>query len=225
MEPFTIVTGPAAPLMMPNIDTDVIIRIERLAALKAEEMGDYAFEVLRYRDDGSPNPDFVFNREPFRGAPILIAGTNFGCGSSREAAVWALKGLGLRVVIADSFGDIFAANCFQNGILPITLPPAQVESLAEFAVSGAAMTVDLHELVISGIGLHPIAFKVDASQRKALLEGADEIDRTLQMFDSIVAWQARDKRLRPWVWANSGSSPQGAADLSNTSKNLMVGKI
>lgn len=200
-EPFSTATGPAAVLMLQNVDTDVILRIERLAALKPDELGDYAFEVLRYRDDGTENPAFILNQEPFRGAPILIAGANFGCGSSREAAVWALKGMGLRVFIAESFGDIFAANCFQNGLLPIRLAPAQVERLADLAADAVRFTVDLAAQTIVAPGLDPIAFSVDAGLRQALLSGADEIDRTLLSADRIRGWQEDDRRARPWVWS------------------------
>jgi len=126
MERFKFVSGPAAPLLRRDVDTDIIIRIERLTGLPKDQLGQYAFEVWR-------GPDFILDREPFVGAPILIAGANFGCGSSREAAVWALQGLGLRVVIAPSFGEIFMSNCFQNGVLPVVLPEQQVADLAEQA--------------------------------------------------------------------------------------------
>src|SRR5579863_8871350 len=145
MEKFTRLTAVAAPLLKRNIDTDVIIRIEKLISLDRAELGPHAFAPLRYRADGSENPDFVLNRPPYRGAQILIAGENFGCGSSREGAVWALWGMGLRCVIAPSFGDIFFNNCFQNGLLPITLDAAMVERLAELveASQGQPLTVDL----------------------------------------------------------------------------------
>jgi 3-isopropylmalate/(R)-2-methylmalate dehydratase small subunit len=143
MEPFTTVSGPAAPLLLANVDTDVIIRIEPLTQQPREALGRFAFEVLRYRPDGSEDPEFVLNQPAFRGAPILLAGTNFGCGSSREGAVWALPGIGIRCVIAPSFGDIFFSNYFQNGVLPIVLDEHMIEELATSARTGAVMRVDL----------------------------------------------------------------------------------
>ena len=200
MQPFTRVVGPAAPFLLSNVDTDVIVRIERLAELKASELGPYAFESIRYRPDGTENPEFVLNQSAFRGTPILIAGANFGCGSSREAAVWALKGMGLRVIVAESFGDIFSANCFQNGVLPIVLPGETVEALAEAARGGRAFEVDLRAQEILTSQQMAVPFQIDPQRREALLEGLDEIDRTLKRDVDIVAWQARDKAARPWVW-------------------------
>ncbi|MEL6228243.1 MAG: 3-isopropylmalate dehydratase small subunit, partial [Pseudomonadota bacterium] len=137
MQPFQIVTGPAIPFRRPNTDTDVIIRIERLSELQRHELGPYAFEALRRRADQTDDPDCVFNRDVYKGAPILIAGENFGCGSSREGAVWAIAELGIRCIIAPSFADIFYNNCFKNGVLPVKLPQAQVDQLMEHAESGS----------------------------------------------------------------------------------------
>jgi 3-isopropylmalate/(R)-2-methylmalate dehydratase small subunit len=204
MQPFREVFGAAANLPRPNTDTDVIIRIERLTGVPRAEMGPYAFEALRYRPDGAENPDFVLNREPFRGAPILIAGRNFGCGSSREGAVWAMMGMGLRVVIAESFGDIFFANCFQNGMLPIVLPGPVVEQLAEAAAGGDPVRVDLERRVVVPPNGAPIPFEIDAQRREALLEGLDEIGRTLKQEAAIAGWQGRDHEARPWVWQVPG---------------------
>ena len=189
MQPFTRVVGPAAPFVRPNVDTDVIIRIERIAELKASELGPYAFEALRYNPDGMERPDFVLNQPVFRGAPILIGGANFGCGSSREAAVWALMGSGLRVVIAESFGDIFFANCFQNGLLPIILKAEVVQALAEAAQGGAAFEVDLCAQTIVAPQQQVVPFQIDTQRREALLEGLDEIDRTLKRDAEI--WPGR----------------------------------
>ena len=200
MEPFQEVFGPAAPLMRPNIDTDIVIRIERLTGVAREDLGPYAFEALRYAPDGAENPDFVLNQEPFRGAPILIAGRNFGCGSSREGAVWAMMGTGLRVVIAESFGDIFFGNCFQNGVLPIVLDGATVERLAGIAASGAPFRVDLAACVIVPPNDAPIPFTIDSQRREALLDGRDEIGRTLTRAGEITNWQERDRGDRPWIW-------------------------
>ena len=201
MDKFTTVAGVAAPLMAANIDTDTIIRIERLTGLTPEAMGEWAFETLRYRPDGSENPDFVLNQEPFREAPILLVGDNFGCGSSREGAVWALKFTGIRTVVASSFGDIFANNCFQNGMLPVVLPADQIERLAEQCAGGnARVTVDLERQVVVSPHGEEMPFRIDAIRRAALLEGLDEIGLTLKHQDAIAAFRDRDRIERPWVW-------------------------
>jgi len=200
MQPFKRVTGPAAPLLRPNIDTEVIIRIERLAGMPRDQLGRYAFEALRYREDASEDPNFVLNRPEFRSAPILIAGSNFGCGSSREGAVWAMMSAGLCCVIAASFGDIFYNNCFQNGMLPVVLCELDIDRLADEAADGADCTVDLidgHVLTPAG---RKIAFKVDSQLRQMLIEGVDDISRTLQSVNRISAWQASDRNERPWIW-------------------------
>ena len=210
MTPFRKITGPAAPLMAENVDTDVIIRLERIAELPREELGRWAFEAWRYRPNGSENPDFVLNREPWRGAPILLAGANFGCGSSREGAVWALAGLGIRAVIAPSFGPIFVGNCYQNGILPVVLPAETVERFAEIARArpGAPFTVDLERCLVVPPEGEPVPFEIDALRRAALLDGLDDVGLTLRRMDEIRAWQAADRKRRPWVWALAG---EGAA--------------
>jgi 3-isopropylmalate/(R)-2-methylmalate dehydratase small subunit len=198
MQPFTTVSGPAAPLMLANIDTDVIIRIERPSGDRAA-LGRYAFEALRYRADGTENPDFVFNRAPFRSAPILLTGPNFGCGSSRETAVWALQGLGVRCVIADGFGDIFFSNCFQNGVLPIRLPEATVADLARRAEGGAVLQVDLEAQTIT-VERETLPFDVDPQRKAGLLAGLDDVSLTMAAMADIRAWQDRDRARRPWVW-------------------------
>ena len=200
MEPFTTVSGPAAPLMLANVDTDVIIRVEPMTRHPRDQLGPFAFEALRYRPDGSEDPDFVLNQPTFRGAPILLAGANFGCGSSREPAVWALQGLGIRCVIAPSFGDIFFGNCFQNGVLPITLDEHTIEELATTARTGAAMIVDLVQRQLS-IGDSPaLAFQIDELRRESLLAGLDAIGLTLKDAALIASWQASDRDRRPWLW-------------------------
>lgn len=201
MEAFTIVTGAAAYLPRANVDTDIIIRIERLTAgTGREQLGRYAMEALRYREDGSEDPTFIFNQTAFRGAPILLAGDNFGCGSSREGAVWALRGMGVRCVIAPSFGDIFFNNCFQNGTLPIRLPAAKIESLAQACAGGAALTVDLLQGLLTTASGTVIPFTTDPLRRENLLHGLDDIGLTLKDDTLIHAWQQADRQRRPWAW-------------------------
>ena len=203
MEAFTVLEGVAAPLMRENVDTDVIIPIKRLVTLANVDLGHWAFEPLRYLKDGSDNPDFVLNQPKFRGARILLAGRNFGCGSSREGAVVAILGMGIRCVIAPSFGDIFFSNCFQNGVLPIVLPQEEVDKLAEEArdsMPGAAFAVDLAAQEIRTPGQRIVPFKVDPNRRQALLQGLDPIGTTLLREAEIAAFQARDRQSRPWVY-------------------------
>jgi 3-isopropylmalate/(R)-2-methylmalate dehydratase small subunit len=201
MQPFTFVTGQAVPLMQANIDTDVIIRIERLIDPSPANLRAYALEALRFLPDGSENPDCLLNQPRFKSTPILLAGANFGCGSSREGAVWALMALGIRGIIAASFGDIFSSNCFQNGILPVVLPESMVQALAEQALAhDHPMTIDLvRQLVISPEG-EESAFVIDPLRREALLAGLDAIGQTLTYASDIAAWQAADRVARPWVW-------------------------
>jgi 3-isopropylmalate/(R)-2-methylmalate dehydratase small subunit len=193
MQPFKAIAGTAVPLLQANVDTDVIVRIERLTG--NADLGHYAFEALRYLPDGSANPDCVFNQPRFANAPILLAGRNFGCGSSREGAVTALMAMGIRCVIAPSFGDIFFANCFRNGVLPIVLGEASIARLAE----SSELIVDLERQSISASG-EIFHFPVDALQRDGLLEGLDEIGLTLKATGEISAWQSMDRAHRPWVW-------------------------
>lgn len=200
MQPFTKVTGAAVPLLQANIDTDVIIRIERLTG--NVDLGRYAFEALRYLSDGSPNPECVLNQPRFNKAPILFAGRNFGCGSSREGAVTALMAMGVRSVVAPSFGDIFFANCFRNGLLPVVLPEETIEKLAELPSNGD-FTVDLKRQIITASSDEKIAFQVDPLQREGLLEGLDEIGLTLKGVDEIGAWQLADRVERPWIWESA----------------------
>ncbi len=200
MRAFTQCEGPAAALMQDNIDTDQIIRIERIAQLKRGQLGPWAFENQRYLADGTENPDFVLNRKPYRHAVILIGGDNFGCGSSREMAVWALEEFGIRVIIAPSYGDIFFSNCLQNGLLPITLPRDQVEKLADAALSAETFKVDLNACAITTPSLGDMRFDIHPAQRQALLLGQDEIAQTLAAKSQIDNFQHRDKIARPWVY-------------------------
>jgi 3-isopropylmalate/(R)-2-methylmalate dehydratase small subunit len=201
VEKFTVLKGVAAPLMLANVDTDAIIRMERLSRLERGELGRWAFESLRYLPDGSENPQFLLNQPPWRSANILLAAENFGCGSSRETAVWALWELGVRCVIAPSFGDIFFGNCFQNGMLPIRLPAAEVEAIAaEVRSGGRQISVDLAGQKILTAAGRTIAFEIEPGRRKALLEGLDAIGVTLTYAADIARFQARDRIERPWLY-------------------------
>ncbi|MGJ7500340.1 3-isopropylmalate dehydratase small subunit [Variovorax sp. ZT5P49] len=213
MQPFTTLQGIAAPLMLDNVDTDVIIRINRLTDLARDQLGPYAFEALRFRADGSEDAECVLNQPLFSSAPILLAGRNFGCGSSREGAVWALANRGIRCVIAESFGDIFIGNCFQNGVLPIVLPRETVDRLADQARSGAPVTVDLQACRIALPDGSQQSFAVDAMKRQALLDGMDDVTRTLKRRTAIAAWQATDRLVRPWIWAPVAAT---TVDSTNT---------
>lgn len=208
MQAFTEVTGRAAPLMLANVDTDTIIRIDRLTSLPKEALGPYAFESLRFRAEGDEDPGFILNRPEFRGAPLLLADANFGCGSSREGAVWALQAIGLRCVIAPSFGDIFHNNCFQNGMLPIRLPADEVHSLARLAQAGGSFTVDLHRQVVVAPDRSSRPFSIDPMRRQSLLEGLDDIGLTLKEADAIDAWERADVLLRPWNWPPGPGTPE-----------------
>ena len=206
MEKFTVLTSVAAPLLRPNINTDILVRIERLMYVPRGQLAKYCFEAWRYRPDGSDDPDFVLNKPAYRGATILIGGDNFACGSSREAAVWSLWDLGVRCVIAPSFGDIFFNNCFQNGMLPIVLPADMVAELGEEAArtgegaNNAPFTIDLEQQLILTPSGRQVPFKVDAARRRALLDGLDEIQMTLAQEDEIAKFQVADRVRRPWIY-------------------------
>jgi 3-isopropylmalate/(R)-2-methylmalate dehydratase small subunit len=203
MEAFTVLKGVAAPLLRANINTDVIIRIERLRDLEKGDLGRYAFESWRYRRDGSQDPAFVLNRPPYREARIMIAGDNFACGSSREAAVWALQSFGIRCVIAPSFGPIFYNNCFQNGVLPVVVPAKVVADLAaevEATQGEGRVVVDLARCVVVSPGGKETPFTVDALLREGMLKGLDPIELTRAREPQIQAFQARDRERRPWLY-------------------------
>ncbi|HYZ33034.1 MAG TPA: 3-isopropylmalate dehydratase small subunit [Crenalkalicoccus sp.] len=201
MQAFTRLTGIAAPLPMANVDTDKIIPARYLKSIARSGFGRWLFAPLRFREDGSENPDFVLNREPYRRAEILIAFENFGCGSSREHAPWALLDFGIRCVIAPDFADIFHSNCFKNGILPIRLPRAACERLMEDAQLGpnARLTVDLERQVVVRPSGEELPFEVDELRRHMLLNGLDEIGQTLQRAPAIAAFEQRMAAERPWV--------------------------
>lgn len=204
MKPFRVLSATAAPLLSDNIDTDVIIRIEKLVGMTDHsELGRWCFGALRYLPDGSENPEFVLNQSPYRGSEILLAGANFGCGSSREGAVWAMMQIGLKAVLAPSFGEIFYNNCFQNGVLPVALARSAIEEIAselEPDAGRAVVTVDLErQRVVSPRGKEH-AFETPGLRREALLEGLDDIGITLKREAVIAAHQERDRMRRPWVY-------------------------
>jgi 3-isopropylmalate/(R)-2-methylmalate dehydratase small subunit len=200
---FTTLSAIAAPIMRTNIDTDVIIRIERLVGNGIRgTLGKWAFGSLRYLPDGSENPDFILNREPYREAEILVTGPNFGCGSSREGAVWALQERGIRAVIGSGFGDIFFANCFQNGILPIIVDKAIVDDLAaEVALTQGAgrIGIDLEQQTVTSPTGKTHRFEIDPRRREGLLGGLDEVEMTLRRDDEIKGFQTADRNERPWI--------------------------
>ncbi|MFO1111783.1 MAG: 3-isopropylmalate dehydratase small subunit [Bradyrhizobium sp.] len=203
-KPFTTLSATAAPIMRANIDTDVIIRIERLVGNSVRgTLGKWAFGALRYLPDGSENPEFILNREPYRQAEILVTGPNFGCGSSREGAVWSLQELGIRAVIGSSFGDIFFANCFQNGILPVIVDKQTAETLAaeiEATQGAGKIGVDLEAQTITTPEGRTLRFEIDPRRREGLLQGLDEVMLTLQRDNEIRAFQQADRTARPWIY-------------------------
>ena len=208
MDPLVTVSGPAAPLMAANVNTDVIVRIERLSDYDRDALAPFAFEAWRFDADGNEVPDFVLNRDPWRSAPILLAGPNFGCGEPREGAVWALNCLGVRVVIAPSFGEIFRNNCFQNGTLPIVLPEDTVTAFAEIArlQPDAPFSVDLDRGVVIPPNGEPVPFEIDALRREGLMKGLDDLGLTAERTAEINAWQGRDRQDRPWIWPTGGET-------------------
>jgi 3-isopropylmalate/(R)-2-methylmalate dehydratase small subunit len=204
MKPFRVLTATAAPLMRDNIDTDVIIRIEKLVGMTDHsELGRWCFGALRYLPDGSENPEFVLNQTPYRGSEILLAGANFGCGSSREGAVWAMMQIGLKAVLAPSFGEIFYNNCFQNGVLPVVLVCSSIEQIVselEPDSGRAVVTVDLERQRVMSPRGKEYPFEVPGLRREALLEGLHDIGLTLKREAMIAAHQERDRSLRPWIY-------------------------
>ncbi len=201
MQKFTTLTGVAAPLPMINIDTDKIIPKQFLKTIKRTGLGKSLFYELRYDENGNENPDFVLNKPAYRGAEILVAGENFGCGSSREHAPWALLDFGIRCVISTSFADIFYNNCFKNGILPIRVKPEELEKLLDDASRGAnaKITVDLEKQEIRGPDGGVITFEIDAFRKHCLLNGLDDIGLTMQKENSIGAYEKKVAAARPWA--------------------------
>jgi 3-isopropylmalate/(R)-2-methylmalate dehydratase small subunit len=202
MDKFTKLTGIAAPLPMINVDTDMIIPKQYLKTIKRTGLGKHLFDEMRYEASGNEIPDFVLNRPAYRKASILVAGENFGCGSSREHAPWALLDFGIRCVIAPSFADIFYNNCFKNGILPIALPKEEVAKLLDDAERGAnaVITVDLEKQEITGPDGGRLRFEIDPFRKHCLLNGLDDIGLTLEKAAAIDSYEGRQRAAQPWLW-------------------------
>jgi 3-isopropylmalate/(R)-2-methylmalate dehydratase small subunit len=201
MDKFDTLTGIAAPMPLINIDTDMIIPKQFLKTIKRSGLGVNLFDEMRYDDAGQEIPSFVLNQKAYRKAEILVAGDNFGCGSSREHAPWAIKDFGIRCVIAPSFADIFFNNCFKNGILPIALPQDQVDVLMKDAEKGAnaRMTIDLDSQTITTSEGETFSFDVDPFKKHCLMNGLDDIGLTMEKSGAIATFEASAQQARPWV--------------------------
>jgi 3-isopropylmalate/(R)-2-methylmalate dehydratase small subunit len=205
MEKFIKLSGVAAPMDMINIDTDMIIPKLHLRTIKRTGLGKVVFDELRFYPDGSEKPDFILNQKPYRDAKILVAGDNFGCGSSREHAPWALLDFGVRCIISTSFADIFYNNCFKNGILPITVSQEELAVLMADAADpeNPVFTVDLEAMEITRPQGSTIGFYIDDFRRDCLLNGLDDIGLTLQKVDKIDAFEATQRQLQPWLYPSA----------------------
>ncbi|ALK07934.1 3-isopropylmalate dehydratase small subunit [Blastochloris viridis] len=201
MDTFTVLTGVAAPLRVVNVDTDMIIPKQYLKTIKRTGLGQGLFSEARYNEDGTENPEFVLNKPAYRNAKILVAGDNFGCGSSREHAPWALLDFGIRCIISTSFADIFYNNCFKNGILPIKVTPAELEKLFDDAERGAnaTLTIDIATQEIRGPDGGVIRFEVDPFRKHCLINGLDDIGLTMVKADRIQTFEAKTAATRPWL--------------------------
>ena len=201
MEKFTKLEGVAAPLRVLNVDTDMIIPKQYLKTLKRTGLGKGLFSEMRYKDDGSDNPDFVLNKPAYKNAKIIVADNNFGCGSSREHAPWALMDYGIRCVISTQFGDIFYNNCFKNGVLPIKVSPEDLEKLFDDAERGAnaTLSIDLAAQEIRGPDGGVVHFEIDAFRKHCLMNGLDDVGLTMVKQDKIAAYEGQAKTARPWV--------------------------
>jgi len=201
VQPFTRFTAVAVPIDLPNVDTDRIVPARFLRKPRGPEYARFLFHDLRFAPDGSEQPDFVLNHPAYRGAAILVAAVNFGCGSSREMAVWALQAYGIRTVIAPSLGDIFHQNCFKNGVLPVVLPEATAADLRRrlHERPGSSLTVDLPAQTVTAPDAGAHRFEIDAFRKELLLAGQDEIDLTLGYEARIREFEERQRDLMPWL--------------------------
>src|SRR5271170_4001849 len=202
MQKFETLTGVAAPIEIDNVDTDMIIPKQYLKTIKRTGLGAGLFAEMRYLDDGSPNPDFVLNKPAYRDVKILVGGDNFGCGSSREHAPWALLDFGISCVIAPSFADIFYNNCFKNGLLPIVLPQETVDRLMEDAKKGAnaVLTIDLERQTISRPDGEQVSFEIEPFRKHCLMNGLDDIGLTQQKAGAIRSYEEKSRLSQPWLW-------------------------
>lgn len=200
MLPFTILTAIAAPLPMINVDTDMIIPKQYLKTIERTGLGKYLFDDMRRTPDGKEKPDFVLNQDAYRAAKILVAGANFGCGSSREHAPWALLDFGIRCAIAPSYADIFYNNCFKNGILPVILPQDKIDFLMKDAVEKKQITVDLPAQKVIRADGSSFSFEIDAFRKNCLLNGLDDIGLTLAHEAAIAAFEKNQKQNQPWIY-------------------------
>ncbi|MEO1293200.1 MAG: 3-isopropylmalate dehydratase small subunit [Pseudomonadota bacterium] len=205
MEKFKTLYGIAAPMPQINVDTDMIIPKQFLKTIKRSGLGVHLFDEMRYLNDGAENPDFVLNKPAYREATILVTGDNFGCGSSREHAPWAIQDFGIRCIIAPSFADIFYNNCFKNGILPIALPQEQVDKLMDDAERGAnaRISIDLEAQEIRGPDGGTISFEIDPFRKHCLLNGLDDIGLTMEKAGDIDTFEAKAKGQQPWLFSES----------------------
>ena len=201
MDKFTTLEGVAAPLRIVNVDTDMIIPKQYLKTLKRTGLAKGLFSEMRYKDDGSENPDFVLNKPAYRNAKVLVADNNFGCGSSRERAPWALMDFGIRCVISTQFGDIFYNNCFKNGVLPIKVSPEDLEKLFDDAERGAnaTLSIDLAKQEIRGPDGGVVKFEIDPHRKHCLLNGLDDIGLTKLKADKIESFEEKSRAARPWA--------------------------
>jgi 3-isopropylmalate/(R)-2-methylmalate dehydratase small subunit len=200
MQKFVKLTGIAAPLPLANVDTDMLIPKQYLKTIERTGLGRYLFDDMRFNDDRSEKPDFVLNKPAYRHAEILVAGENFGCGSSREHAPWALLDFGIRCVVAPSYADIFYNNCFKNGILPLVLAQSEIDVLMQDAVEQKSLTVDLANQKVIRANGNSFSFEIDGFRKHCLLNGLDDIALTLEHATEISAFEAQQKQQQPWLY-------------------------
>jgi 3-isopropylmalate/(R)-2-methylmalate dehydratase small subunit len=207
MQKFTKLTGVAAPMPMINIDTDMIIPKQFLKTITRSGLGKSLFFEMRYDDNGKELPDFVLNQAPYRKSEILVAGDNFGCGSSREHAPWALQDFGIRAVIAPSFADIFFGNCYKNGMLPVVLPQEQIDVLMADAAGDntRVLTIDLPNQKVIRANGESFHFDINPTSKHQLVEGLDEIGQTLQKADAIASFEEKQHAAQPWLWSSNAA--------------------
>lgn len=207
MEPFTTVRGKAVPMPEENIDTDIIFPARFLLITAREGLGRYAFNDRRYDASGDEVADYILNQPPYRDAPVIVANANFGCGSSREQAVWALLGHGIRCVIAPSFGEIFRSNCMRNGVLPVEFSQDVIGQLMAAASAGGDIVIDLEAQTVTADGMEPLAFDIPAERKLALANGWDETDLILTQFgDDIARFEQQQSRSQPWLYEKERAS-------------------